>query len=139
MIFRNLKRSTKVILTVQIVGMLIGTYTHLTWILKNGFLSSNYNSPFISKIFWDCLTFLDPLAAALLFFKPKTGLYLTLLIIFCDVIHNNIFYIEELYLSSPIGLVKWIQKYYMIFLQIVFGLFVLITFQNSLKDVESKT
>ena len=42
--------------------MLIGTMSHLAWIIKNGFLSVNYNAPLFSKFFWDALTFVDPIA-----------------------------------------------------------------------------
>jgi len=138
MVFKKLKNRTKVILIAQSVGMLMGTSTHLLWVFKNGFLSDNYNAPIFSKIFWDSLIILDPIAFILLFFKPKLGLYLTAIIISFDIIHNNIFYIEELYLNPPeLGI--WIKKYWMILGQIIFGGFVVLTYTENLKEIKSKT
>ena len=118
--------------------MLMGFFTHLSWVLKNGFLSKNYNAPLISSVFWDSLTFLDPLAAILLFLKPKSGIYLTLSIITVDVIHNNFFYLDELYINAP-HLTEWIVKYWMILGQIIFGVFILLTFKNNLAEINDKT
>jgi len=116
----------------------MGFFTHLSWVLKNGFLSKNYNAPLISSVFWDSLTFLDPLAAILLFLKPKSGIYLTLSIITVDVIHNNFFYLDELYINAP-HLTEWIVKYWMILGQIIFGVFILLTFKNNLAEINDKT
>ena len=110
------------------------TSTHILWVLKNGFFSDKYNAPLLTKIFWDSLTFLDPIAAILLFIKPKTGLVLTLMIITTDVIHNNLFYVNELYINPPI-LTIWIQKYWMIVGQIIFFLFVYFTFNHNYKKI----
>ena len=136
--FNRLRKKTKTILFVHIVGMLMGTSTHLIWVLENGFLSDNYNASLFSKLFWDSLTFLDPLVALLLFIRPKVGIYLTLFIISFDIIHNNIFYIDELYLNPP-GFSEWVVKYWMIIGQIVFGLFVALTFKSNLKEIKLKT
>ena len=67
-------------------------------------------TPIFSQIFYKSLTFFDLLAAILLIIKPKIGLYLTLIILIIDVIHNNIFYIEELYFNN-LSLDEWIYKY----------------------------
>ena len=114
--------------------MLIGTSTHVMWAIENGFMSRNYNANFGSMLFWDSLTFLDPLATFLLIFKPKAGLILTAVIIAVDVLHNNIFYFDELYQSS-IGLGEWFTKYWMIWGQIVFAVFVSLTFKRNLREV----
>jgi len=55
-----------------------------------------------------------------------------------DIIHNNIFYIVELYLNA-LELVMWIKKYWMILGQIIFGGFVALTYNEYLKEVKSKT
>ena len=132
--FSKLNLGTKVIIIIQSIGMLMGTSTHVLWTWHNGFLSKEYNANVFSMCFWDSLTFLDPLAAFLLIVKPKTGLYLTLFIIVFDVIHNNIFYFNELYVD-PIGWADWILKYWMIIGQICFGVFVVFTFRGNLKAV----
>jgi hypothetical protein len=104
------------------------------WAIENGFLSEKYKASLFSTVFWDSLTFLDPLAAILLFIKPKAGIYLTLAIIIVDVLHNNLFYWTELYANSiPLG--DWIAKYWMILGQIVFALFVVLTFKGNLNEI----
>ncbi len=40
-------------------------------------------------MFWSLLTLLDPLAALLLFVRPRAGLALTVAIIVVDVLHNG--------------------------------------------------
>lgn len=121
---------------IQAIGMLMGTFTHVQWIVNNGFLSDNYNAPILTKMFWDSLTFLDPIAATLLILRPKFGLILTLIIITFDVIHNNLFYMEELYINAP-TLTIWIQKYWMILGQIIFGAFVYLTFKYNYKNIKN--
>jgi len=135
MVFKNLRYRTKAILIIQAIGMFMGTSTHLVWILKNGFLADNYNAPLFSRIFWDSLTFLDPFAAVLLIVKPKSGVYLTATIILLDIIHNNIFYMDELYLNAP-EFNEWIVKYWMIIGQVLFGLFVIFTLKSNLKEIK---
>ncbi len=135
MTFKYLNQKTKAILITQLIGMLMGTSTHLVWFVKNGFLSENYNAPTLSKVFWDSLTFLDPLAALLLVIKPRTGVFLTLIIIITDVIHNNLFYMNELYINAP-ELSIWVVKYWMILGQIIFCAFVLFTFKGNLTEIK---
>ena len=130
MIFKKLNTKTKVILAIQSISMLGATSTHLMMIINNGFLSEEYNIPFFSVVFWDSLTFLDPLAAILLVTKPKTGVWLTATIMVVDVFHNSIL----LPLLSTIELPHW-----MIISQIVFLLFVLVTFKSNLREINSKT
>ena len=134
MTFKNLNKKTQIFLVIQSIGMLMGTSTHLIWIIENGFLSEEYNSSLFSKIFWDSLVFLDPIAALLLIIRPKFGIYLTLIIITFDILHNNIFYFNELYLI-PIDISNWVIKYWMIIGQVLFGLFVLVTFKSNLKEI----
>ena len=45
--------------------------------------------PVITRVFWSSLTLLDPLAAMLLFFRPRAGLALAGAIIISDVAHNS--------------------------------------------------
>ena len=65
----------------------IGTCTHIFALIKNG---GNYNSiPLASAIFWNSLTILDPLAAALLYLRPRVGVTATMAIMISDVAHNT--------------------------------------------------
>mgnify|MGYP001581228468 FL=1 len=64
-----------------------------------------------SRIFWAALTFFDPLAALLLFIKPRAGIVLTAVIILVDVAHNTFYvalkrqWLEPFYLSQVAFLV----------------------------------
>jgi hypothetical protein len=134
--FKKLSLKTRVILVLQSLALIMGTSTHLSWVIQNGFLSEKYNAPLPTMLFWDGLTLLDPLAALLLFIKPKIGLVLTLIIILADVLHNNIFYFDELYLHK-LPIFDWIEKYWMILGQLVFALFALLTFRGCLREINA--
>jgi hypothetical protein len=63
--------------------------THIHTLIIHG-LFWHYNGlPLITCIYWTSLAFLDPVAAILLWLKPRIGLILTLLIIVSDVGHNT--------------------------------------------------
>ena len=134
-IFNKLKRQTKIILIIQSFCMFLAGLTHIYSIIEKGFMSYKKITPIFSQIFWESLTFFDPLAAILLIIKPKIGLYLTLIILIIDVIHNNIFYIEELYFNN-LSLDEWIYKYWMILGQIIFGIFIFITFKRNIQEIK---
>ena len=134
-LYLSLNTGRKIILAIQSFGMLLGTSTHVAWIWNHGFLSDDYGVPLPSKIFWDLLTVLDPLAAVLLILRPKTGVLLTAGIIAIDVIHNNMAHADELY-GTALELNDWLARYWMIAGQIVFLLFVLITFRGNMQAIK---
>ncbi|WP_111854573.1 hypothetical protein [Acinetobacter oleivorans] len=69
---------------------LIGAgFNHLQTVLMHGLFWDYNNAPLFTCIYWTSLTFIDPLAAIFLFYRPRIGLILTFLIIFSDVIHNT--------------------------------------------------
>jgi hypothetical protein len=80
--------------------MLMGSSKHISWVVKKGFLSEKRHESLGSSLFWEGMTFLHQLAALLLFVKSKSGLLLTALIIIVDVVHNNLFYADELYFTQ---------------------------------------
>ena len=131
----KLNRNTRTILILQSLGMFIGTTTHVLWLVNNGFLSEKYNVSFYSKLFWDSLTFLDPIAAVLLIFKPKLGIWLTAIIIVVDVFHNGTLCLRHFY-ENKFDLTHWFSSYWMLWSQIAFGLFVMSTFQNNLREIK---
>ncbi|CAM2157566.1 hypothetical protein ABLT15_34815 [Paraburkholderia tropica] len=72
--------------------LLAATFNHARAILQHGLLwDYGYGNKiaFMSKVYWALLTILDPLAAVLLFVKPRSGIWLTVAIIVSDVIHNT--------------------------------------------------
>jgi hypothetical protein len=118
MLFPRLKPTIQLILVVQAICMLLGTYTHVAWTVRHGFLYPDV--PIYSRLFWDSLTFLDPLAALLLFLRPRAGVILVATIILVDVLHN----VFIGYLFDPYVL-----------LQVLFGIFVWVTLRLNLRDI----
>ncbi|MFT5860869.1 MAG: hypothetical protein ACI865_002985 [Flavobacteriaceae bacterium] len=132
--FTQLAKSVRITLIIQSISMLMGASTHITWGIKNGFLSEHYHASIGTALFWDSLTFLDPLAALLLIIRSKSGLLLTTFIIIVDVLHNNLFYADELYFT-PIPIGTWLATYWMILGQMIFLLFVLVTLKRNWRAV----
>jgi hypothetical protein len=62
------------------------TLNHVRAVLSRGWLPEQL--PTASAIYWSSLTVIDPLAAVLLFLRPRLGIALTLLIIVSNVAHN---------------------------------------------------
>lgn len=122
----------------QSIAMLSGMTTHLIWIINNGFLSENYNAPFFTRFFWDSLTFIDPIAAILLIIKPKTGIWLTFVIIIVDVFHNFILCFRSMIPNSNY-FSYWIIGNWMFMCQIFFLVFVSVTFKSNLKEVKIRS
>jgi hypothetical protein len=119
--FLQLRPAIRIILVIQAICMLMGTYTHVNWVVRHGFLYPDV--PIYSRIFWDSLTFLDPLAALLLFLRPRKGVLLVTAIICVDVLHNA--------LTGGFGL----NPFFL--LQVLFCLFVLATLPVNLREIRS--
>jgi hypothetical protein len=62
------------------------TINHVRRVLTFGWLPGEL--PRATALYWSSLTFLDPLAAMLLFLRPRAGIALTVAIIVSDVSHN---------------------------------------------------
>ena len=139
MLFQKLNKKTRIILAIQCLAMLGGASTHVLWILENGIFTYNTNHPFVSTIFWDCLSFVDIIAALFLLIRPKLGVVLTLLIITIDVIHNNVLLLLYKQHIGDIGLLIWATKYWMLIAQLLFMSFVLLTLKTNLAEINSKT
>lgn len=137
MVFSKLRKNVQIVLMIQSISMLGGASTHLLWTINNGFLSEKYNAPFFSMVFWDTLTFLDPIAAILLIAKPKFGVWLTAIIITIDVFHNT--FLFPLFSSRGFyETVSLFMRDWMIISQIAFFLFVLLTFKSNMKEIGLK-
>jgi hypothetical protein len=76
--------------TIWAASLLAGTFTHARTLLQHG-LGWHYGGgwPLATRVFWTSLTGFDPLAAALLFFKPRWGVVITVAIMLADVAHNS--------------------------------------------------
>ncbi|MBB5459050.1 hypothetical protein [Paraburkholderia sp. Cpub6] len=101
------------------VCLLAATFNHARAILEHGVLwDYGYGSKiaFTSRLYWAMLTILDPLAAVLLFIKPRTGIRLTIAIMVSDVIHNTYYVAAN---------DQWLAPFYLAqvgFLVVVLGL-----------------
>lgn len=112
-------RASIVIRTLFVVCLLAATFNHARAILQHGVLwDYGYGSRIVlaSRLYWAVLTILDPLAALLLFIKPRAGIRLTVAIIVSDVIHNTYYVAAN---------DQWLAPFYLAqvgFLVIVLGL-----------------
>lgn len=73
----------RVIYAVCLVG---ATFNHIRAVMAHGWFPADL--PQATAAYWASLTFLDPLAAALLFIRPRAGIAASLAIILSDVGHN---------------------------------------------------
>lgn len=89
--------------------LLVATTNHIRADFQHGLLwdyGYGASAYWASRIFWGALTFFDPLAALLLFIKPRVGIILTAAIILADVAHNTYYvalnqqWLEPFYLSQ---------------------------------------
>ncbi|MBK5553877.1 hypothetical protein JFU49_26890 [Pseudomonas sp. TH03] len=89
--------------------LLVATANHLRADFQHGFFwdyGYGNGAYWASRVFWGALTILDPLAALLLFIKPRAGIALTAAIIIADVVHNTFYvalnrqWLEPFYLSQ---------------------------------------
>lgn len=107
-----------VLRTVYAICLLFGATTHAWTVIKHGVTWDYNGAPAFSRVYWTSLTVLDPVAALLLFLKPRTGLVLTVAIITTDVAHNTWLMLRS---STP----DWLNWMYL--LQVLFLLLVLAT------------
>jgi len=137
--FKKLSIHVKIILVIQAICMLIGTSTHLLWVIKHGFtyVDLNPHIAIYSTIFWNSLTFLDPLAAILLFVKPKAGVLLTATIIIVDVLHNA-WVSNQVLPFAQTTLHQWLFKNQFLILQSIFCIFVVATLKMNLGEIKAK-
>lgn len=112
--------AVKVILSIYTLGFLIGTYTHSEDILLNGLLS--HNASLFLNIYWDSLTLLDPIAALLVWVKPKPGIGLAVFIMFTDIIINVYAYTTGIFGEFVPGMIPMF-----LFLQSLFATYVFVT------------
>ena len=86
-------RTASFILRIVYAACLLGaTCNHVVWVWQHDAFW-NFGLPNVSmfsRVYWTLLTFFDPLAAFLLFFRPRVGLFLTVAIIASDVLNNSL-------------------------------------------------
>ncbi len=90
--------------------LLAATFNHLRAALDHGLLwdyGYGVDTPLASRAFWGSLTLFDPLAALLLFVRPRWGLLLTLAIIVLDVVHNSFYVAATASGWKPSTCLRW--------------------------------
>jgi hypothetical protein len=83
-------RASLILRIIYSICLLGATCTHVAMLWQHGVLWDYGGAPLFTRIYWTSLTFLDPLAALLLFVRPYFGLLLTVAIITSDVLHNTL-------------------------------------------------
>jgi hypothetical protein len=68
--------------------LLIRGGNHALTLLRHGLFWNYGGVAWASATYWSSLTILDPLAAALLFARPRVGVVSTIFLIVTNVIHN---------------------------------------------------
>jgi len=83
--------------TVYALCLMGATVTHLRVVLAHGLAWDYGGLPIVTCVYWTSLTFLDPLAASLLFLAPRAGIFLTIAIMVTDVSNNTWIGLRERY------------------------------------------
>lgn len=113
---KRISFAIRLLFAVCLVG---ATFNHVHAALEHGLLwdyGYGDGTPLASRIYWGTLTALDPLAAILLFTRPRAGLGLTAAIILSDVLHNTYYVAAN---------AQWTASFYLAqlaFLALVFAL-----------------
>lgn len=68
--------------------LLTGGVNHALTLFRHGLFWDYGGVAWLSAAYWSSLTILDPLAAVLLFARPRVGIVSTILLIVTNVIHN---------------------------------------------------
>lgn len=118
------RRSGLLIRGAYAVCLLAGTSTHLATLSQYGLFWTYGGVNIAIAVFWNSLVFADPLAAALLFLRPRAGLMLTSGIMVPDVLINASFYGSRL-LHEPSRIDLWFTA--ALGLQVAFLIFVAAT------------
>ena len=79
-------RAGLIVRSLYALCLAVATVNHIRAIAAHGLLPDFLPSG--TAVFWSSLTLLDPLAAGLLFLRPRLGIVLTAAIIVADVAHN---------------------------------------------------
>lgn len=85
-----MRRASLIVRSIWAACLLIGGANHARALLQHGlFWDYGYGgNAWPSAVYWSSLTIVDPVVAALLFFRPKIGIAGTILLITTNVIHN---------------------------------------------------
>ena len=83
-----MQRGSVIVRSVWAACLLIGGLNHARILLQHGLLWDYGGVAWASAAYWSSLTIIDPLAAALLFVRPRPGIVTTVVLIVTNVVHN---------------------------------------------------
>jgi hypothetical protein len=82
------RRGSLIVRSIWAACLLIGGVNHARILLQHGLFWDYGGVAWASAAYWSSLTILDPIAAVLLFARPKAGILGTVTLIVTNVIHN---------------------------------------------------
>jgi hypothetical protein len=85
---RSVQRRSFIVRSIWAACLLVAGLNHLRALVRHGLTWDYGGVAWPSAAYWTSLTFLDPIAAALLFVRPRVGIACTVAIIVTNVIHN---------------------------------------------------
>jgi hypothetical protein len=80
-------RALRVFQLVWVLGFLVGTTTHTADLIVGG-VNTYSDFPLGVRLFWVSLTILDPVTAALIIFRRRSGIVLGIAVIVADIAVN---------------------------------------------------
>jgi hypothetical protein len=109
--------SQRIVVSLWVCALVVGTVCHVLDIVQGGWLPYRRYALGLN-LFWTALTFADPLAALLLIYRRRAGVYVALSIISIDVAVNSAVGVGEfvksghftfwgLYTQVPVGVFMW--------------------------------
>jgi hypothetical protein len=82
------QRASLIIRSLWAACLLIAAVNHARILLQHGLLWDYGGAGWPSAIYWSSLAIVDPLAATLLFARPRLGIVCTIVVIVTNVLHN---------------------------------------------------
>ena len=83
-----MQRRSLIVRSVWAAGLLLAGANHIRILLQHGLFWDYGGVGGASAAYWSSLAILDPIAAALLFARPKIGILCTIVLIVTNVVHN---------------------------------------------------
>jgi hypothetical protein len=127
-----MQRHSMIVRIIWAACLLVGGANHARILLQHGLWWDYGGVNWGSALYWSSLTVIDPLVAALLFIRPRAGIFSSVLLIVTNVAHN--LWVRADYMPEA-GIVAWAASHPFILSQIGFMLFVLATLGIALRGV----
>ena len=83
-----MERRSLIVRSIWAACLVVAGLNHARILLLHGLFWDYHGVGWASSLYWSSLTILDPLAAILLFVRPRVGIVGTILIITTNVVHN---------------------------------------------------